>query len=116
MAARTYPIRVGNVDGHSSGDWYPDQEETSWGALGVDAERTTVTNRIRRVATFSFEQLEDAITANEPDFLFMNFMNYLSPDDQEAFMAKLMEWRDGMHRWVDIIGGYGPRVGDVRYV
>jgi adenylosuccinate synthase len=116
MAVRTFPIRVGNVDGHSSGGWYPDQEETSWEELGVDAERTTVTNRIRRVATFSFEQLEDALMANEPDFLFMNFMNYLSPDDQEAFVAKLMEWRDGMHRWFDIIGGYGPRVGDVRYV
>jgi adenylosuccinate synthase len=116
MAVRTFPIRVGNVDGHSSGGWYPDQEETSWEELGVDAERTTVTNRIRRVATFSFEQLEDALMANEPDFLFMNFMNYLSPDDQEAFAAKLMEFRDDHHRWFDIIGGYGPKVGDVRDV
>lgn len=116
MTARTYPIRVGNVDGHSSGDWYPDQEETSWEELGVDAERTTVTNRIRRVATFSFEQLEDALMANEPDFLFLNFLNYLSADDEEAFVTRMMEFRDDHHRWFDLIGGYGPKVGDIRYV
>ena len=30
MAIRTFPIRVGNVDGHSSGTWYDDQQETTW--------------------------------------------------------------------------------------
>lgn len=111
MAVRTYPIRVGNVDGFSSGDWYPDQQETTWEELGVEPELTTVTQRIRRVATFSQNQFEDAVRVNDPDFVFLNFLNY--PGSEFALECVKMQ-RDDANRWYDVIGGYGPRIEDIR--
>lgn len=70
--ARTFPIRVAG----SSGDCYSDQEEISWSQLGVEAELTTVTKKIRRVFTFSQDQITDAIVACQPDEIFLNFCNY----------------------------------------
>jgi adenylosuccinate synthase len=111
MSVRTYPIRVGNVDGHSSGDWYPDQHETSWEELGVEPELTTVTKRVRRVASFSQDQFEDAVRTNDPDFVFLNFLNYPG-SDFALDCVKMM--RDDANRWYDIIGGYGPHLDGVK--
>lgn len=77
LSTRTFPIRVGNVDGHSSGDCYPDQREITWDELGVEPELTTVTKRVRRVFTFSEQQVAEAVMANMPAYVFVNFMNYL---------------------------------------
>lgn len=114
MSIRTYPIRVGNVDGYSSGDWYGDQKEVSWEDLGQTPELTTVTQRVRRVATFSRRQFMDAAAANDPDFVFVNFMNYLPEGGPRGdFIARLEELRDDCNKWFDIIGGYGPESKDV---
>lgn len=115
MSVRTYPIRVGNVDGHSSGDWYPDQEETSWEELGVEAELTTVTQRVRRVATFSAEQFVDAVRANDPDVVFVNFLNYVPDDDQEKFIDAIKALRDECPRFFDILGSVGPKSENVSW-
>jgi adenylosuccinate synthase len=107
---RANPIRVGNAyeftkstgaDGWS-GPFYPDQRELSWeevtGLAGSDRallERTTVTNKVRRIFTFSHQQLDRFIKVNAPDFLFINFVNYIDarcfgynvvPEDVSAFM------------------------------
>lgn len=87
MVLRTFPIRVGNIhhDGHEigfSGHHYPDQMETSWETLGVEAEITTVTKRIRRVFTWSMQQVSDAIGVCRPDLIFLTFCNYLKTADQ----------------------------------
>ena len=119
MSLRAHPIRVGNVDGHSSGDWYPDQVETTWEALGVPQERTTVTNRVRRVATFSVKQLCDAMYVNCPDYLFVNFLNYLGDTSSEKYikfrhdllLARIQP--DGTPP--GLIGGFGPTSGDVLF-
>lgn len=113
MAIRTYPIRVGNVDGHSSGEWYPDQVETTWEMLGQEPELTTVTQRVRRVATFSPEQFVDACRANAPDYVFVNFLNYLQADDQTGFMQYLSSLRDGCPQWFGMLGCTGPTTKDV---
>jgi adenylosuccinate synthase len=89
MCIRTFPIRVANVDGFSSGDWYSDQREISWEELGQYPELTTVTQRERRVATFSQNQMDDALYANHPDFVFVNFLNYLPPERQMEFIDDL---------------------------
>lgn len=116
MSMRTYPIRVGNVDGHSSGDWYPDQEETSWEKLGVTPELTTVTQRVRRVATFSGEQFMDALWANAPGFVFVNFMNYLPGDRRGEFLGRIRDARDDAPLWFDLLACYGPKSEDVQWV
>ena len=112
MAIRTFPIRVGNVDGFSSGDWYIDQEELTWADLGVEPELTTVTKRERRIATFSDIQFEDAVRANDPDFVFINFLNYLTPEAQYDFIENIRGKLE--HRRIDLIGGYGPTSADIR--
>lgn len=109
MSIRTFPIRVGNVDGHSSGDWYPDQREVTWEELDQIPERTTVTNRIRRIATFSKQQFRDAMRANDPDFVFINFLNYLDQPER----GELLSWLNNHD--IGIIAGYGPNSSDVSF-
>lgn len=115
---RTYPIRVGNVveDGSQtgfSGDFYPDCRELTWEEVARSAgmppeeaealaerERTTVTKRVRRVCTFSFIGLEDAVRTNGATKLVLNFIQYLNWADaglrggNEAFRKLSKESRD----------------------
>ena len=110
MAIRTFPIRVGNTAEGYSGDWYPDQKEITWADLGIEPELTTVTKRIRRIATFSRDQFDDAMAANDPDYVFINFLNYVYPEGaQDEFVDEIRE-RCG----AQIIGGYGPTSRDIR--
>jgi len=113
MAIRTYPIRVGNIEGHSSGNWYPDQNETTWEELGVKAEFTTVTKRIRRVATFSLDQFYEACRANEPDTVFVSHMDYLSDEAQLNLSDTLRTARANMGQDFQFLFGYGPKVENI---
>lgn len=57
VVARTRPIRVAGNSGPLKG-------ETSWDALGLEAEKTTVTQRVRRVGEFDPELVKKAVHAN----------------------------------------------------
>lgn len=113
MAVRTYPIRVGNTtDEHGaeigySGPVWSDSEELSWEELGQKPELTTVTKRTRRVFTFSLEQYRQAVYNLEPSHVFLNFINYLRPEDSELIteISKI--------RIPDYVG-YGPKIEDVK--
>jgi adenylosuccinate synthase len=113
MAIRTFPIRVGNVDGYSSGEWYADQEELDWRDVGREPELTTVTKRIRRIATFSMQQFYDACYANDPDFVFISHMDYLDTGSQTELMDDLREARDQLNKGYQLILGRGPKVEDI---
>ena len=81
---RAHPIRVGNTPGGCSGPFYHDQYELSWAEVSEMAgmpveERTTVTKRVRRIFTWSWVQFDNFMRMVEPDFLFLNFVNYLNP-------------------------------------
>lgn len=81
VVLRTYPIRVGNIVEHgetlgTSGPAYPDQLETSWEELGVAAEITTVTKRVRRVFMLSMRQIVETLSICDPDYVFLTFCNY----------------------------------------
>lgn len=86
LVMRTFPIRVGNIvdlsyaphDGvlGQSGGCYPGQRETSWEALGVEPEITTVTKRVRRVFTWSQQQLHDAMALCRPELVYLTFCDY----------------------------------------
>lgn len=113
LCVRSFPIRVGNVDNYSSGDWYEDQDELTWDDIGVTPERTTVTNRIRRVATFSDIQLEDAIRANDPDWIAISHLDYLATTSQnDAIKALKQLAEDGRFRSFGVIGGWGAGIED----
>lgn len=113
MAIRTFPIRVGDVDGHSSGNWYSDQHETSWENIGVAPEITTVTKRVRRVASFSMDQFYDACYANDPDVVFISHMDYLDRDGQLSLVEDLRIARARMNKDFTFLLGYGPAVRNV---
>lgn len=116
MSLRTWPIRVGSTPLGSSGDFYPDQSETSWGELGVTPELTTVTKRVRRVFTWSDIQFEEALLVNEPDTLFINFLNYLEEGQREPFVAHLIsKYKSVLGKEpLAVLGGFGPDINDVR--
>jgi adenylosuccinate synthase len=57
VVARVHPIRVAGNSGTMKG-------ETSWDELGLEAERTTVTQKIRRVGEWDPELLARAVQAN----------------------------------------------------
>jgi len=100
--ARTYPIRVGGT----SGGCYGDQTETRWEDLGLAQERTTVTNKVRRVFTFSKQQIDDAMYMFAPDEVFLNFCNYIEDSDQ---MRDIIGHFEGKVKYL----GFGPSVGDI---
>jgi adenylosuccinate synthase len=112
MALRTFPIRVAG----NSGPCYLDQIETSWDELGQTPELTTVTQKVRRVFSFSKLQFMEAVAANRPDVLFVNFMNYVK-DDHDAWVR-----RNIIHPYLMVMGilpevvllGYGPLTEDVK--
>ena len=74
---RTYPIRVGGTSG-------PMGTEISWAEVARRAglptltpERTTVTNRARRIALIDLNQLEHAVRLNGCTGLFVSFLDYI---------------------------------------
>jgi len=119
---RTHPIRVGNVveDGVQrgfSGGFYPDCKEMTWeqvasesgmpaeeAAALAERERTTVTKRVRRVCSFSFEGLKDAVRVNGATKLVLNFIQYVNWQDrglkggQEAFSSLSRKSREFIDR------------------
>jgi adenylosuccinate synthase len=77
VVARTFPIRVAGT----SGPWHRGSREVRWEDLGVDpeTERTTVTKKIRRVATWSTPQVQEAVYLNGATELAITFMDYIEP-------------------------------------
>jgi adenylosuccinate synthase len=127
---RTYPIRVGNIPNEKdsySGPCFDDQNEITWedvtkasGQKTKIQELTTVTKRVRRVFTFSHEQLADFVVSNDVTHLCVNFMNYLGGQ------AKISGFLDSieatlLHRCRKITGkkpvihilGWGPLAEDL---
>jgi len=100
---RTLPIRVGGP----SGDYYPDQDELSWEELGLPEERTTVTNKIRRIFSYSKLQIEEAIWHCNPDAVFVNFANYIDKDYMHNIVAHIDQYSSV--QWV----GHGPTFNDI---
>ena len=100
---RTLPIRVGGT----SGDCYPDQDELSWEELRLQPELTTVTNRVRRVFSYSKMQIEEACWHCAPDLVFLNFANYVEKHYVENIVAHIDQM--STVRWI----GFGPAYQDV---
>ncbi len=91
MVCRTHPIRVESPKGATSG---PMGKEIDWKEVskrsGIPfeqlkkAERTSTTNRQRRVAEFSWELLRRASTLNGPTDIALTFVDYLDPSNEGA--------------------------------
>lgn len=77
LVIRTFPIRVAG----NSGPFAPGSREITWDQIGVDpdTEKTTVTKKVRRVATFSIRQVKEAVILNGPTEIALNFCDYVAP-------------------------------------
>lgn len=112
---RTFPIRVGNTSVGYSGDCYSDQVETTWEDIGVEPELTTVTKRVRRVFTWSWQQFIESLIVNSPDLVFINFLQYLKPAERQDFLEMVREvYFDTLKKPIEtLLVGYGMLNSDV---
>jgi adenylosuccinate synthase len=119
---RTFPIRVA---GQQAG---PLKDEIDWDTVRRESgyrhdieERTSVTNRVRRVARFDWESAEAAVRVNCPTSLAVNGVDYLSFGDRgkrsleelspmsKAFINRMGRTFLAPVRYV----GAGPELGNV---
>lgn len=112
---RTFPIRVGNAYSEGkqvgwSGPVHSDQKELFWSDLGVEPETTTVTKKIRRVFTHSDINMVRIMQIIQPDYVFVNFMNYIKClETRKQYISKLVDELKLPVRWL----GYGPKTTDI---
>jgi adenylosuccinate synthase len=117
MVCRTFPIRVGHVYDETggkvgdSGPFYTDSNELKWEDFpGVEPERTTVTKRIRRIATWSDDQYRDALRLNRPTTVVLTFVNYLRDASELHKMVTSMRVTESkLGLLVNHIYSWGPR-------
>ena len=93
MVCRTYPIRVQNPDdaGEHSG---PMGKEIGWDVVAQRSgipieefrskEKTTTTNRERRVAEFNWALLRHATSLNGPTDIALSFADYIAAQNKDA--------------------------------
>lgn len=135
LVLRTFPIRVGNImeykdalvrDNNTfgySGGVYPDQHEISFADLGVEAEITTVTKRVRRIFTWSDQQVIEAIRISRPSVIFLSFCDYLKSNDDpvahqnliDGLVARIRTFarNEGLGN-VEVLTAFGPTTANVR--
>lgn len=120
VVLRTFPIRVGNIiEGDKtlgrSGGVFADQKETTWDALGQPAEITTVTKRVRRVFTFSKQQIAHTFGLCRPNVVFLSFVNYLKDNAHLAEIIEAIRIASAVNAMPvpQIILQHGPDVSDV---
>lgn len=77
LVARVHPIRIAGPSGPLLG-------ETTWDTIGVPAEHTTVTHKVRRVGRWDAGLVRDAIEANGQPNLVLTFFDYIVPDTHAA--------------------------------
>ena len=98
MVCRTYPIRVQSPKGGTSG---PMSQELTWKEIARrshkdarrlrQAERTSTTNRLRRVAEFDWVLLREAALLNGPTDIALTFTDYLSSHNGEAMRFEQLQ-------------------------
>lgn len=135
VVVRTYPIRVGHEYDEfgakvgDSGDVYPGMRELTWEEMsklvGIDIqERTTVTKKVRRVFSWSWQQYRNMLWQCGPCNVMINFMNYLDAqapslaeanNDTQAFFKKAQYEAVESGGHIDWLG-WGPAMNQVEDV
>lgn len=123
MVCRTLPIRVGNVfdkDGvqiGTSGPFHLDSRELDWAEhlAGIEPERTTVTKRVRRIATWSNMQYDHALEFNRPDMVVLTFCNYLSWENLQIIISQMTQSHTVAGLEPRVLYSWGPRNHQVSF-
>lgn len=104
---RTLPIRVGGNSGPTGANELTWDEVNRRAGREVEPERTTVTNRVRRVFEFSWSDFNHAVMVNRPSRLFMTFADYLAPGTYGA-----ERWEDMPELSRDVVLKFARQVED----
>lgn len=118
LVARTYPIRVAGPSGPMKG-------EKTWDEMSAIVgrpveERTTVTNKVRRIGEWDEDLMRLAVTLNEPTSIAITFLDYLCPEDiGKTKLADLSDKARSFINYVDrsfgkvtLVGtGWDPKKG-----
>jgi len=119
LVARTYPIRVAGPSG-------PMAKEISWEEMSARVgkevvEKTTVTKKVRRIGEWDEPLMKQAVAINDPTYVALTFMDYLSPKDEnktefDQLSGKAHDFIHYLERtfgvFVGLIGtGWDPAVG-----
>lgn len=107
VVLRTYPIRVAGPSGEM-------HEEVSWDELGritngyIRPEKTTVTQKVRRVGKWDKDLAATAVRANggQAAHIALTFFDYWFPE-----LAGVTDWRDLEQHHRDQIAGIEDQVG-----
>lgn len=87
MVCRTYPIRVGGKSGPMQQEIYRSEisrrSGISYGEI-LKTERTTTTDKPRRMGEFDWGQLHKASLLNGPTDIALSFSDYLSKENRKA--------------------------------
>ena len=108
MVLRSFPIRVGGNSG-------PIKFEIDWKTVksisGKDndvKEYTTVTNRLRRVARFNPQLVNEAIHVNSPTTIVLNHLDYVDNNCQKELTKKGKDFirsvENNINRKIDYVG------------
>ena len=88
MVCRTYPIRVGGPSGDMKLEVTYDELAKRSGICIEEllkTEKTTTTNRQRRIAEFDWEQFRRSVQLNGPTDIALTFVDYLTIKNREAY-------------------------------
>jgi adenylosuccinate synthase len=111
LTIRAFPIRVAGNSG-------PLESEIDWETVTLEGghsqpieERTSVTNRRRRVARFDSKIVKEAIIVNAPSRIVLNHLDYLKSivlaDEDEVCNSFVKNIELQLNRKIDLLG-YGP--------
>lgn len=115
VVVRPYPIRVAGESG-------PLRGETTWEELGLPDERTTVTNKVRRVGGWDGDLVRAALDANgaPSDYLHvaLTMVDQVAPalvgiSDLETLYSAPEDAKQELLNWVSIVEDCGAQVGMV---
>lgn len=116
---RTFPIRVGENSGETGGREMTWDEISDFAGEPITPERTTVTDRVRRIFEPSPADLAYAVMLNKPDYLVMTFLDYVNFEDENKtrwsdLSEKSKEWIQDLElsigRLINLIGtGKDPK-------
>lgn len=88
MVCRTFPIRVGGPSGPMAFEVSMEDIHRR-SRIPLDplkrAERTTTTNKERRIAEFDWEQFKDSVQLNGPTDIALTFVDYFGIENREAY-------------------------------
>lgn len=101
LVARVHPIRIAGPSGPLLG-------ETTWDAVGVPPEFTTVTHKVRRVGRWDPELVRQAIDANGESHLVLTFFDYINPEAHGRHLIKrdavIEAFEDTINHQIEYVG------------